>query len=108
MLALIAPVSALAVRRPIFLLGAAGADMSDENGSEYATFDRRGKEWLAIKSRRTYTILEFAELMANVDKTKLDLGDPVQEEFYWSKVTPHLRLIVDWLDAEEEGDDIPF
>lgn len=82
--------------------------MADENSADYATFDRQGAAWIAAKNRRTLTVLEFAELMANVDKTHLDLGDPVAEEFYRSKVNPYLRMIVDWLDPVEGAEDIPF
>ena len=58
------------------------------------------------------TVREFAELLADVNPAKLDLGFGGDDsELYVETVTPYLRLLIDWIEVEEQScptDDIPF
>lgn len=90
MLALIAPVSALAVRRPIFLFGAVGADMGrlsewfwgEQQANEFALTKYEALGWLRGVSR--WSIREASSLLAG-DKPRL-YGELSEMAEYFSKL----------------------
>lgn len=74
-------------------------------------YDRSGAAFEALKRRKTLTVREFAELLADVDPNRLDLGYGPDSYLYDQEVRPYLRLLIDWIEVEDTSyldDDVPF
>ena len=55
---------------------------------------------------------EFAELLTDVDPSKIDGYNNVEAAIYAEEVEPYIRMIINWIEVQDltspEDDDIPF
>ena len=80
------------------------------------TFDRDGNAWKAAQHRNTFSIREFAEVLADCDGSQISSYDDQACEEYAQRVQPYVDLLIDFLEEEIErsdevnygNDDVPF
>ena len=86
----------------------------DSKADDYCRyrFNRKNARFEAAKKRKTLTVKEFAELLADIDPSKIDVYDNVEQAIYSQEVEPYLRMIIDWIEVQDitppVDDDIPF
>lgn len=68
---------------------------------------------MSAKRRKTLSVKEFADLLADFDSLKIGDYDEAGHAIYFEEVRPVIKLIVDWIEVQDltppaDDDDIPF
>lgn len=92
-------------------MGRLGRTVDLEERDSYR-FNRKGAAFEAAKRRKTLTVKEFAELLADVDPSKIDGYNSAEAAIYAEEVEPYISMIINWIEVQDltspEDDDIPF
>lgn len=93
-------------------MGRLGRTVDLEERDSYR-FNRKDAAFEAAKRRKTLTVKEFAELLADVNPRKIGEYDDVGNAIYFEEVSPVIQLIINWIEEQdltppEDDDDIPF
>lgn len=84
----------------------------DLEDRDFYRFNRKGTAFVAAKRRKTLTVKEFAELLADIDPRKIDGYNDAESSLYAEEVEPVLSMLIDWIEVQNvtpsKYDDIPF